>query len=214
MSDNDPDYHSYLVGDGHGLRHDPFGALVAPRPIGWISTTDGAGRPNLAPYSFFNAFNYTPPIIGFASTGWKDSVRNIEATGEFVWNLASRPQAEAVNMSCIDAPHGTDEFALAGLSTRPARLVAPPLVAGAPAAMECRLTQLERLRDRNGAAIDTWLILGEVVAVHIDRALIRDDIVQTILADPLLRAGGNDYFGISDDMRQSLKRPRWAADGR
>ena len=89
MSELDPGMHSYEPQHGHGLRHDPFNSIIAPRPIGWIASRSSAGVLNLAPYSFFNAFNYTPPIIGFASTGWKDSVANIGQTKEFVWNLAT-----------------------------------------------------------------------------------------------------------------------------
>lgn len=98
-------FHFYEPRHGHELPHDPFNAIVAPRPIGWISSHDDQGRLNLAPYSFFNAFNYTPPLIGFSSVGWKDSVRNIEATGEFCWNLATRTLAEPMNTSCdsVDA---------------------------------------------------------------------------------------------------------------
>ncbi|MDI9225699.1 flavin reductase family protein, partial [Serratia bockelmannii] len=106
----------YEPAAGHGLPHDPLNAIVGPRPIGWISSRSAAGLRNLAPYSFFNCFNYRPPIIGFASTGWKDSVANIVETGEFVWNLATRPLAEAMNNSSITLPRGEDEFAFAGVT--------------------------------------------------------------------------------------------------
>src|ERR1043165_461814 len=98
--------HFYEPSKGHGLRHDPLNAIIAPRPIGWVSTVDAEGRRNLAPYSFFNAFNYRPPIIGFTSIERKDSLNNAEATGEFVWNLATRPLAEAMNATAATVPHG------------------------------------------------------------------------------------------------------------
>ncbi|WP_049622172.1 flavin reductase family protein [Frateuria defendens] len=202
------DFHYYEPRRGHGLRHDPLNAIVGPRPIGWIASRDREGRVNLAPYSFFNAFNYTPPIIGFASIGWKDSVSNIEATGEFAWNLATRPLAEAMNASCAPVAHGVDEFGLAGLTHAPSRLIAPPRVAESPVSFECRLTQLVQLKGGGGEAIDTWLVLGEVVAVHIDKALLREGVYDTVLAEPILRGGGPaDYFAISESQRFRMWRP-------
>ena len=184
------DLHYYDPARGHGLAHDPFNALVAPRPIGWMSTCDAAGRPNLAPYSFFNALNYTPPIIGFSSQRWKDTVGNIEATGEFVWNLATRPLAEAMNKTSLPVPPGQSEFELAGLTPLPCRQVKAPRVGESPVAMECRLLEIIRLKALDGRELDGWLVLGQVVGVHIDRALIRDGVYQTALAHPILRAGG------------------------
>ena len=124
------DIHFYEPAKGHGLPHDPFNAIVGPRPIGWISSQDAQGRLNLAPYSFFNAFNYIPPIIGFCSVGRKDSLNNIEQTGEFVWNLATRPLAEAMNQSCAMVGPEVNEFELAGLSTVPSRVISVPRVPG------------------------------------------------------------------------------------
>jgi len=115
--------HFYEPRLGHGLKHDPFNAIVGPRPIGWVSTRSAEGVLNLAPYSFFNAFNYVPPLIGFSSIGRKDSLNNIEATGEFVWNLVTRPLAEAMNQTCEAVPPEVDEFALAGLTPAPSRLL-------------------------------------------------------------------------------------------
>jgi flavin reductase (DIM6/NTAB) family NADH-FMN oxidoreductase RutF len=203
------DFHFYAPADGHGLAHDPINAIVAPRPIGWISTCSAAGVRNLAPYSFFNLFNYRPPIIGFASIGWKDSVANIAETGDFVWNLATRAQAEAMNASAAMVGAEIDEFALAGLETLPSRTVAPDRVAGSPAQFECRLTQLIRLENRAGAAIDTWLVLGEATGIHIDRAMLdADGVYQTARARPILRGGGPaDYFEIGDDALFSMHRP-------
>ncbi len=136
----------YEPSAGHGLKHDPFNAIVGPRPIGWVSTKGKDGSINLAPYSFFNAFCYHPPIIGFSSTGEKDSLRNARETGEFVWNLADRSLAEAMNASCATVPYGTDEFVLSGLEKAPARLVAPPMVAAAGVNFECRVSDIVRLK--------------------------------------------------------------------
>lgn len=183
------DPHFYEPRLGHGLPHDPFKAIVAPRPIGWISTVDDQGRVNLAPYSFFNAFNSAPPIVGFASEGRKDSLRNVEATGEFVCNLATRPLAEALNRSSTPLPHGESEMELAGLEPAPSRLVRPPRVAAAPAALECRLLQVVPLHDLEGAAVDTHLVLGQVVGVHIDRAYLVDGVFDLRAARPIGRCG-------------------------
>lgn len=191
---------------GHGLPHDPFNAIVGPRPIGWIATQDAAGVLNLAPYSFFNAFNYTPPIVGFASIGRKDTLRNLEASGEFVWNLATRPLAEAMNASCAAVPPEVDEFALAGLATAPSRLVRVPRVAASPVAFECRVSQILRLQGAAGAPVDTWLTLGEVVGVHIEPALLVDGVYATAAARPILRGGGPaDYFELGELFR--MRRP-------
>ncbi len=112
----------YQPSQGHGLPHDPLNAIIGPRPIGWIASQDAEGQRNLAPYSFFNCFNYRPPIIGFASSGWKDSVRNIVETKEFVWNLATRPLAMAMNETSASIPHHEDEFVRA----KPHRRRQPP----------------------------------------------------------------------------------------
>lgn len=203
------DFHFYEPAAGHGLAHDPLNAIVGPRPIGWVSTVSAAGVRNLAPYSFFNLFNYRPPILGFASTGWKDSVANIAETKEFVWNLATRPLAEAMNASAAMVGPEVDEFGLAGVDTLPSRTVRPDRVAASPAQFECALTQLIRLETRHGAAVDTWLVLGEVTGVHIDRAMLEDGVYQTARARPILRGGGPaDYFEIGEDALFRMARPR------
>jgi flavin reductase (DIM6/NTAB) family NADH-FMN oxidoreductase RutF len=203
-----PDLHYYRPAEGHGLAHDPFNAIVGPRPIGWISTRDGQGRLNLAPYSFFNAFNYTPPILGFSSTAWKDTVRNIQETGEFVWNLTTRALASAMNRTSAPVTPDVDEFALAGLTPVPCREVAVPRVGESPVAMECRLLRIIQLQGLDGRMVDTWLTLGEVVGVHIDRALLKDGVYQTTAAHPVLRAGGaGDYVEITPDILFRMTRP-------
>jgi flavin reductase (DIM6/NTAB) family NADH-FMN oxidoreductase RutF len=123
------DRHFYEPSKGHGLSHDPFNAIVGPRPIGWVSTRGRSGHVNLAPYSFFNAFSYHPPIIGFSSIGAKDSLRSAREAGEFVWNLATRDLAERMNATSAAVPYETDEFALAGLTPLPSRLISVPRVA-------------------------------------------------------------------------------------
>jgi flavin reductase (DIM6/NTAB) family NADH-FMN oxidoreductase RutF len=198
----------YQPSQGHGLPHDPLNAIVGPRPIGWIASCDTEGRPNLAPYSFFNCFNYHPPIIGFASTGWKDSVRNIVETGEFVWNLTTRELASAMNETSASLPHGEDEFLRARLTKAESRVVKVPRVAQSPVNFECRLSQCIQLTAANGDSIDTWLVLGEVVGIHIDESLLQDGIYQTAKAQPVLRAGGpTAYFAIGEDQRFDLIRP-------
>ncbi|XYJ12602.1 flavin reductase family protein [Telluria sp. B2] len=202
------DYHFYEPAHGHGLPHDPFNAIVGPRPIGWISSRSADGILNLAPYSFFNAFNYVPPIIGFSSQGRKDTLNNIEATGEFVWNLATRPLAEAMNVSCAPAPAEVDEFVLAGLTPAPARVVRTPRVAESPVAFECRVTQVISLQTTSGAATGNWLVLGEVVGVHIARHLLKEGIYDTAGARPILRGGGPaDYFEITPEQLFRMHRP-------
>ncbi|PLR33049.1 Asp/Glu/hydantoin racemase [Chimaeribacter californicus] len=204
---NDDRYY-YEPAAGHGLPHDPLNAIVGPRPIGWISSLNADGQRNLAPYSFFNCFNYRPPIIGFSSTGWKDSVANIRATGEFVWNLATRSLAVQMNETSASLPNGEDEFARAGLTPVRGRQVAACRVLESPVNFECKLSQLIQLEGADGRKLDSWLVLGEVVAVHIDRTLLEDGIYQTSRAEPVLRAGGpSAYYGISEDQRFDLVRP-------
>ena len=201
--------HFYEPAQGHGLPHDPFNAIVGPRPIGWISTRAADGVLNLAPYSFFNAFNYVPPIVGFCSIGYKDSVRNVEATGEFVWNLVTRDLAEPMNQTCAHVPPEVDEFALAGLTPVASHIVGVPRVQESPVAFECRLSQLVRLTSASGAPIDSWLVLGEVVGVHIAQRLLKNGVYDTANAGHILRGGGPaDYFSIGPDQLFRMHRPR------
>ncbi|SFJ81874.1 NADH-FMN oxidoreductase RutF, flavin reductase (DIM6/NTAB) family [Sphingomonas sp. NFR04] len=202
------DFHFYEPAAGHGLAHDPLNAIVGPRPIGWVSTVSPSGVRNLAPYSFFNLFNYRPPILGFASTAWKDSVANIAETKEFVWNLATRPLAEVMNATAAPVDPEVDEFAHAGIEALPSRTVRPDRVASSPAQFECRLTQLIRLENKEGAEVDTWLVLGEATGIHIDRAMLEDGVYQTARARPILRGGGPaDYFEIGEDALFRMFRP-------
>ena len=200
--------HSYEPRKGHGLPHDPFNAIVGPRPIGWISTCNAQGALNLAPYSFFNAFNYVPPIVGFASIGAKDTLRNIEATGEFVWNLATHDLAEAMNQSCAAVPPEVSEFELAGLTPLASEKVRPPRVAESPVTFECRSTQIVQLQGIDGEKVPTWLVLGEVVAVHIAKTLLKDGVYDTVGAGHILRGGGPaDYFTVGPEQLFRMHRP-------
>ena len=192
------DVHFYKPGEGHRLPHDPFKAIIAPRPIGWISTADAEGRPNLAPYSFFNAFCSSPPIIGFSSEGWKHTVRNIADTREFVFNLATRKLADAMNVSGAPYADGISEFDTAGLEPAPSRVVKPPRVAESPASLECRLISVQELADIEGNRLQRFLVLGQVVGVHIDTAYLKDGLFDTAAAHPIARCGyASDYAEVS-----------------
>ena len=201
--------HFYEPHLGHGLPHDPFNAIVGPRPIGWVSSQSASGVLNLAPYSFFSAFNYVPPIIGFASIGRKDSLNNIEATGEFVWNLVTRDLAEAMNQSCEAVPPEVSEFDLTGLTPEASRIVGVPRVAQSPVSFECRCTQILQLQNLHSEPVPTWMVFGQVVGVHIDTRLLKDGVYDTAAAEPLLRGGGPaDYFRIGPEQLFQMMRPR------
>jgi flavin reductase (DIM6/NTAB) family NADH-FMN oxidoreductase RutF len=204
-----PGFHFYEPSKGHGLPHDPFNAIVGPRPIGWISTHDGAGHYNLAPYSFFNAFAYKPPIIGFASTGLKDTLHNARHTGEFVWNLATMDLAKQMNATSASVAREVSEFDVAGLTPVPSAKVAAPRVAESPVAFECRVTQIVQFTDLQGAPIPGWMVFGQVVGAHIANRLLVDGIYDTAAAHPILRAGGTDaYVEVTPDRVFRMKRPQ------
>ncbi len=199
------DTYFYDPAQGHGLRHDPFKAIAAPRLIGWISSRSADGQLNLAPYSFFGAFASSPAIIGFCSEGYKDSIRNIEATGEFVWNLASKPLAAQMNRTSAPVAPDVDEFALAGLTPAPGRNVAVPHVGEAPAALECRLLQIVRLHALDGTPMDNYLALGQVVGVHIRQAYLKDGLFDTHAAQPVMRAGYRADYAAIGEMFQMIR---------
>jgi flavin reductase (DIM6/NTAB) family NADH-FMN oxidoreductase RutF len=184
----------YETAKGHGLPHDPFKAIVAPRPIGWISTVDDKGRPNLAPYSFFSAMANRPPMVGFTSEGLKDSVINAKQTREFVCNLSTLELAKEMNETSAEVPLGVDEFKLSGLVAAPCRLVKPPRVAASPAVLECKTTQVLELANIEGELTDRYLVIGQVVGVHIDDAyLTSNGRFDTVAAAALARCGYRDY---------------------
>lgn len=175
------------------LPHDPFKALVAPRPVGWISTVSRAGAVNLAPYSYFNAFSTRPMLVGFSSEGEKDSQVFAIETGEFVWSMATWDLRDAMNATAATLPRGESEFAHARLETAPSRLVRPPRVKASPAALECRVTEMVRLKDTAGRDTDRRLVLGEVVGVHLDERFVRDGRVDTAAMRPIARCGYDEY---------------------
>jgi flavin reductase (DIM6/NTAB) family NADH-FMN oxidoreductase RutF len=195
----------------HGLPHDPVKAIVAPRPIGWISALNGEGQVNLAPYSFFNLFASRPPIVGFSSEGMKDSVSFIKETGEFVCNLATYDMRHQMGATSAPLPRGESEFDHAGLGMEPSRLVKPPRVKGVPAALECRLVSIQELTTHDGAPLDRWLVLGHVVGVHIDEACIRDGRFDMTLARTIARCGYQDYAVV--DELFTLQRPKGGGNG-
>ncbi|WP_424813344.1 flavin reductase family protein [Roseococcus sp. YIM B11640] len=188
----------YEPKQGHGLPHDPFKAIVAPRPVGWISTIDKQGRANLAPYSFFNAVHSRPPMLCFTSESMKHSAANAIATREFVFNLCSRKLFDAMNISSGALAEGESEFEAAGLETAPCRLVKAPRVAAAPAALECKVSQSFRLKDSGGQDLEGWMIIGEVVGVHIDEAYLRDGRFDTLAAQSVARCGYRDYSAVTE----------------
>jgi flavin reductase (DIM6/NTAB) family NADH-FMN oxidoreductase RutF len=180
---------------GHGLPHDPFKAILAPRVIGWIGSLNAKGQANLAPYSFFGGFSDKPKVIAFSSDGYKDSIRNIEETGEFTWNLTSRSLAEAMNRSSAPVPPDVNEFQLAGLTQVPSRSIKAPRVGESPASFECKLLQILRLNDLEGQPIHNWIAIGQVVGVHIRHEFMDDGRFNIQAAHPILRAGyKGDYF--------------------
>ncbi|MEA2210769.1 MAG: hypothetical protein QOF83_717 [Solirubrobacteraceae bacterium] len=184
------------------LPHDPFKALVAPRPIGWISTLGADGAVNLAPYSFFNAIGEGPPMLAFSSSGAKDSATFAAQGAEFVWNLVTWDLREAMNETSAPLPRGESEFTRAGLEMAPSRLVGPPRVAAARCAMECRVVHTVELSDINGRPANQFLVVGQVVGVHLDESAIRDGVVDTAAVAPVARLGGPaDYTVVRDTFR-------------
>ena len=199
----------YTIDQGHKLPHDPFKAIIAPRPIGWISSISKTGILNLAPYSFFNAVSDKPPMLIFSSKGKKDSVTNIENSEEFVWNMATRSMAEKMNITSRPVPADTDEFDLGRIKTAPSRLVQPPRVAASPAAMECKLANIIELKDMHGKSTDHWLVIGQVIGVHIDQTFLKDGLFDTGAANPILRAGYlDDYAEARIDTMFKMDRPK------
>lgn len=175
------------------LPHDPFKAIIAPRPIGWVTTMSKEGAVNLAPYSFFNAFGSDPALIGFASEGFKDSAAFATETREFTFNLATWDLREQMNLTSAPLPRGESEFSLAGLTPEPARIVKPPRVKESPASLECVVTEILNLRNRHGKATGRHLVIGEVVGVHIDDRFIVGGRFDGAAAKAIARCGYRDY---------------------
>lgn len=200
----------YEPSKGHGLPHDPFKAIVAPRPIGWISTIGGDGSLNLGPYSFYNALTTDPHLVWFSSEGEKDSVTFARETGEFVVNLVGRALAEKMNASSVDAPRGVSEFDYAGLEMAPSRLVKPPRVAAAPAALECKLTEIVRPKALDGSPSKAFVVVGQVIGVYIDDAMLTDGLFDIVKAGNVSRLGYMDFASVTETF--PMRRPRWKAD--
>ncbi|NRP73519.1 hypothetical protein ILFOPFJJ_04427 [Ensifer psoraleae] len=190
----------------HGLPHDPFKAIVSPRPIGWVGTRAAGGSQNLAPYSFFNAISDHPKLVMFSSSGYKDSVRNIEETGEFTASFASRNLSAAVNLTSVAAPHGESEFEVAGLMPVEGTLVKAPFVGEAFAALECRMTEIFRPKGLDGVVSESYVVFGEVVGIHIRDEAIRDGRFDAATVRPLARLGYMDYCDGGDVFE--MVRPR------
>lgn len=190
----------------HGLPHDPFKAIVAPRPIGWITSMSQKGEINLAPYSFFNGVNSRPPLVMFASEGRKDSVSFIEETGEFVCNLATWDLREAMNATSAPLARGISEIAHAGLEAARSRLVKPPRVKASPAALECLLLKIEPMSDIEGRVLDCHVVFGQVIGVHIDERFIKDGLLDTAAMRPIARCGYHNYAVV--ERQFSMVRPQ------
>lgn len=197
----------YEPSKGHRLPHDPFKALVSPRPIGWISTQAKDGSLNLAPYSFFNALGTNPHLVMFCSEGAKDSYTNALETGEFVANLVSSDLIEQMNASSVDAPHGVSEFDYAGLTPEPSRLVRPPRVREAHAALECKVTEILSPKDLNGDPTSRYMIIGQVVGVYISDDALTDGMFDVVKAGNVARLGYLDFSNVKQVFQRT--RPRW-----
>jgi flavin reductase (DIM6/NTAB) family NADH-FMN oxidoreductase RutF len=189
----------------HGLPHDPFKAIIAPRPIGWITSMSANGAINLAPYSYFNGVHSKPPMVMFASEGRKDSLAFVEETKEFVCNLATWDLRHQMNQTSAPYPRGTNELTEAGLTPAPSRLVKPPRVAEAPCALECRWLQTVELNDIDGRPVDGWVVFGRVVGVHIDERYIRNGLLDTAAMKPIARGGYHDYSVLTESF--TMRRP-------
>ncbi|HET9704878.1 MAG TPA: flavin reductase family protein [Vicinamibacterales bacterium] len=197
----------------HGLRYNPLKACVVPRPIGWISTLDAAGKVNVAPFSFFNLLSYDPPFVMFSAGthegdgGTKDTVANIQATGEFVYNMATWAQKDQMNSTAMIIDRVVDELAASGLEPEPSRLVRPPRIKGSPVQFECRLHQVVNLPGRKPTS-QHHVVIGHVVAVHIDdRALTPDGRVDVLTMRPIARLGYKDYVVVNDTFQMEKRTP-------
>ena len=204
--------HYDTAANNHGLKFNPFKAIVVPRPIGWISTVSKDGVNNLAPYSFFNAMGDRPPMVVFSSSGRKDSLQNLEETGEFTCSIATYDLRDRMNLSSAPVVRGVDEFALAGLTPAPSVLVKPPRVKESPAALECKVWKMIDLPAPPGQV--QTAIFGTVVSVYIDDAYLRDGLVDLAAMRPIARLGYMDYAVVNGESIFSLNRPNVSADGR
>jgi flavin reductase (DIM6/NTAB) family NADH-FMN oxidoreductase RutF len=188
-----------------GFAHDPFKAIVAPRPIGWITALSAKGEVNLSPYSFFNAISSRPNLVMFSSENKKDAVSFIEETGEFTCSLVSGALMQQMNLTSAPLPRGQSEYPHAGLEMAPSRFVKPPRVAGTPAALECKSVSIQQLRDIDGNDVPRWMVIGQVLGIFIDDAFVKDGRFDTAGANPIARCGYADYAEVTSVF--SLQRP-------
>ena len=184
---------------------DPFKGVIVPRPIGWVSTMSRAGEVNLAPYSFFNGFSSWPQIVGFASESVKDSATFAMETGEFVWSMATWALRDQMNLSSEGLPRGKSEFDYAGLATAPSTLVRPPRVAASPAALECKVTQVLNLKDKDGKETGGNVVFGQVVGFHIEERCMKEGRFDLSAVQPIARCGYDEYAVVERVF--SMKRP-------
>jgi flavin reductase (DIM6/NTAB) family NADH-FMN oxidoreductase RutF len=207
------------ITNAHGLKHDPFKALIAPRPVGWISTVSKAGVMNLAPYSFFNAVSEKPAYVVFGSAGVKDSLANIRETGEFVCSMATYELRDQMNMTSANVPAHVDEFALGGLTAAKSHFVAPPRVKESPAAFECRHFQTIELPAASNdgtydhSRVGYYMVIGLVVGIHIDDRFIKGGLVDTAAMRPVARLGYMDYAVVTPETTFTIGRPNVDKDG-
>lgn len=202
------------IKNDHGLKHNPFKALMVPRPIGWISTINNAGVCNIAPYSFFNAMGENPTYVAFSSSGIKDSLTNVLETREFVCSLATWDLRYEMNATSASVPYGVDEFPLSGLTAAASKLVKPPRVKESPAAFECRLWQTIELPGRPGKPSSNTMVIGEVIGIHIDDRYIKAGMVDTGAMRPIARLGYMEYGVLEPENVFVINRPEVDAEGR
>jgi flavin reductase (DIM6/NTAB) family NADH-FMN oxidoreductase RutF len=188
----------------HGLRHDPYLAIVGPRPIGWITSMSLKGEINLAPYSFFNSVSSDPPMVMFASDGRKDTIDLVEESREFVCNLAVWDLRDQMKETSWTHRRGENEMIAAGLESAPSTMVKPPRVKASPCALECKWLQTLRLTDVDGNLASRFIVFGQVVGIHIEEKFIKDGLLDTTAMKPIARGGYRDYFVMTDEARFSL----------
>lgn len=190
----------------HGLPYNPFKAIVAPRPIGWITSMSAKGEINLAPYSFFNGITDHPPIVMFSSEGAKDSAAFAEESKEFVCSLATFDLRAEMNATSAPLPRGVNEMQAAGLAAAPSRLVKPPRVAASPCALECKWLKTVKLDDIDGRALDRYVVFGQVVGVYIDDRFIKNGRLDTAAMKPIARCGYDQYAVVEEVF--AMQRPK------
>jgi flavin reductase (DIM6/NTAB) family NADH-FMN oxidoreductase RutF len=190
----------------HGLPYNPFKAIIAPRPIGWITSMSAKGEINLAPYSFYNAITDHPPIVMFSSEGRKDSVAFVEETKEFVCSLATYDLRVQMNETSAPLPRGTNEMIAAGIEPAPSRLVRPPRVAASPCALECKWLKTVKLDDIDGRSLERFVVFGQAIGVHIDDRFIKDGKLDTAAMKPIARCGYAQYAVVEQVF--AMRRPK------